>query len=250
METRTLKLLNLLLYGFDFMSRPSLGHLNFEGWVHRYGFQTELRRLEKQEYVERIGGASSVYRLTKLGRLRALGGLDPSACWDQVWDKNWRIIFFDVSREMNPLRDRLRLKLRKERWGQLQYSVWIHPRPFSSELKQFCKDLDLKAVSVFEGKNLFGLEDSKTVETSWNFEKLIKQYQRYEDVLDSYKWEKESPFGSIDFQDWIRLERSCWKVLLKQDPFLPQCLLPKNYQGKRIWEKRSQIMAQCVNSMV
>jgi len=45
------------------------------------------------------------------------------------WDKNWRLIFFDIPEPSKAGRDQLIIKLKGLGFYQLQRSVWVHPFP-------------------------------------------------------------------------------------------------------------------------
>ncbi len=51
------------------------------------------------------------------------------------WDKQWRLIFFDIPETQKSSRDRLTRKLRQLGFQQLQRSIWIHPFPCQVEIE-------------------------------------------------------------------------------------------------------------------
>lgn len=51
------------------------------------------------------------------------------------WDKNWRIVFYDIPEEKKIARNALSLKLRQTGFQQLQRSVWVHPFPCRQEIE-------------------------------------------------------------------------------------------------------------------
>ena len=50
------------------------------------------------------------------------------------WDKQWRIIFYDIPEKHKSGRDRLAWRLRQLGCQQLQRSVWIHPFPCEDQI--------------------------------------------------------------------------------------------------------------------
>src|SRR5437867_5761433 len=101
MQSKTEELLYLLLWTCEGLVRPTFRNLtdSFESWAYRNGFNRQLTELERRTLVESSprGHESSdrVLRLTEAGRLHALGGRDPEACWLQNWDGIWRLVLFD-----------------------------------------------------------------------------------------------------------------------------------------------------------
>ena len=51
------------------------------------------------------------------------------------WDKQWRIVFFDISELKKLHREAFRGKLKELGFCQLQKSVWVHPFKCDSEIE-------------------------------------------------------------------------------------------------------------------
>ena len=116
----------------DTLMRPTWRNMNssFEEWSYRNGFLRQIQTLEAQGWLEsREGsdGTERVYRLTRKGHLRALGGSHPVEQWNRGWDGKWRVVVFDLPEEKRSLRNELRKQLRAAGFGGLQGSVWISP---------------------------------------------------------------------------------------------------------------------------
>jgi hypothetical protein len=54
----------------------------------------------------------------------------------KLWDKHWRIVFYDIPESKKAGRDILTSKLRELGFSQLQRSVWIHPFPCREVITQ------------------------------------------------------------------------------------------------------------------
>lgn len=52
------------------------------------------------------------------------------------WDRNWRVVLFDIPEEKKYGRDGLTRKLKEIGFVSLQKSVWIHPFPCRAEIEQ------------------------------------------------------------------------------------------------------------------
>lgn len=51
------------------------------------------------------------------------------------WDRNWRIVFFDIPEVHKSARDALSHKLKQLGFVQLQRSVWVHPFPCRAQIE-------------------------------------------------------------------------------------------------------------------
>lgn len=101
--------------------------------------ERELRKALR--YMRAKGLAQGSYehglKLTKKGRLRAekaeLDNLQikPS----KIWDKKWRLVFFDIPEEYKSGRDALTSKMRLLGLKQLQKSAWIYPHECRQEIE-------------------------------------------------------------------------------------------------------------------
>ncbi len=85
-----------------------------------------------------------------------------------VWDKTWRIIFYDIPEEHRPGRNSLTAKLRAIGFFQLQKSVWIHPFPCRGVIEKITTNFEIeKFVSYVETLHL----DNEAI--------LIKRFQKH-----------------------------------------------------------------------
>jgi DNA-binding transcriptional regulator PaaX len=94
-----------------------------EVWTRWFGeerFNRKLAALEAAGLVERVnraGNLDRVIRLTESGRLAALGGRDPEACWRRPWDGLWRLVLFDIPETKAAHRVKLWRQLRSLGFG-------------------------------------------------------------------------------------------------------------------------------------
>lgn len=54
------------------------------------------------------------------------------------WDRDWRIIFYDIPEQHKSGRDALTSKLKELGCYQLQRSVWVHPYPCRNVISAIC----------------------------------------------------------------------------------------------------------------
>lgn len=107
--------------------------------------ERELHRTAK--YMVRQGLLSGNYEhglvITKAGRKRAeqadFNKLFISA--PEIWDKQWRLVMFDIPENRRIERARLTQTLRRLGFQPLQQSIWIHPFPCRETIQSACVHL-------------------------------------------------------------------------------------------------------------
>lgn len=247
MHKQTEEFLHTMLWGLDLFMRPSLRRAmeSYETWAYRNGLVRQVHRLKRAELIEPKPAKADqrVYRLTERGRIHVVGGRDPEALWSRKWDGQWRIAFFDVPLGQEPARDQVRRFLRERGFGCLQKSVWISPDPVQEELVAFkARDTRVKSFIVFEGRPRGGETDAQIVLGAWDFKRIAEQYSAYLKVLNN------RPTGMLRdeaaakaFRRWMSCEREAWLLAIRNDPLLPESLLPPGYLGREAWARRREL---------
>ena len=244
MKPKTEEFLYLLLWTTELLLRPTFRNLtdSYESWAYRNGLLRELDTLERKRFLQRDSAMprDRIYRLTEQGRLHALGGRDPDACWSRHWDGRWRLVLFDVPIGQNARRERLRRSLRQLAFGYLQNSAWITPDPLE-QISVSLTDIgpDVESLILWDARPCAGESDRDIVAGSWDFERINSQYARYLSVLRQRP--KKTPVSDIAakaLRRWAALERACWTDAVSIDPLLPERLLPTGYLGKTAWKER------------
>lgn len=243
MKAKTELILYHCLWMAETMMRPSWRNMNssFEGWAYRNGFLRQIHTLEAQGWLESgegSDGTERVYRLTRKGMLRALGGSHPEDRWNRGWDGKWRMVVFDLPEEKRSLRNELRRELRAARFGGLQGSVWISPDPVNmvgEQLKKTASSCGM--ITFFEGATCCGESNSEVVSTAWNFTKIKADYESHLAHLQSMP-----DAGGNDVREnlleWGRIEKQLWSDCMEADPLLPRELWPAGYPGETVWKER------------
>jgi DNA-binding transcriptional regulator PaaX len=144
------KILLLLLGGLAFGCSYTPG----KQWMVLRTVAREWKRLNKKELRE---GINYLYRLsfiekenikdnsikiflTEKGKLMALNYLLAGIRdKNQIWDKKWRMVAFDIPEKYRKGRDALRQKLKKVGFCELQKSVLITPYDCKEEIKELVK---------------------------------------------------------------------------------------------------------------
>ncbi len=126
-----------------------------------------LRKSHLFEFVEEKDGYV-LYRPSLLGmkKIRKLVYDELALLKPKRWDRLWRLVIFDIPKNLHKIRDALRRKLKEMDFYQCQKSVWIHPLPCLEEIEFVKEVLGLKPfVKIFlvkemtDGKSLYHFKD-------------------------------------------------------------------------------------------
>lgn len=118
--------------------------LGTRGTHRRFFDQKQFRReagiLRRRGYIEYVGGREGGLprgiKITKAGKkrtlMRLLGELHIAP--QDVWDKKWRLVIFDIPDDVKDARDALRHRLQAIGCYRLQESVFVSPFPCHKEV--------------------------------------------------------------------------------------------------------------------
>jgi phenylacetic acid degradation operon negative regulatory protein len=244
MKPKTEEFLYFLLWSGDRLANPTFRNLtdSYESWAYRNGLLRQIGSLEKQQLVERDPTAPDdrIYRLTRPGRLHALGGRDPQAQWARTWDGRWRLVLFDIPTAQDGFRQQLRRRLAEAGCGCLQGSVWVTPDSMEHDRQRLAgAKINVKSLILVEGRPCSGESDAQIVAGAWDFERINRRYQHVLKIL------RERPAGSLSsetearaLRNWAAAEREAWGRAVRSDPLLPERILPPGYLGKEAWRQR------------
>jgi phenylacetic acid degradation operon negative regulatory protein len=250
MNRRTEEFLNFMLWSAEKLARPTFRNVSdsYESWAYRNGLLRQVAALESRNLLERdlTVPDDRLYRLTWQGRLHALGGRDAQAHWSRQWDGRWRLVLFDVPTARNTQRTRLRRYLRAKLFGYLQNSVWITPDPLEEERRILLDGkVNVESLILLEARPCSGESDPEIVAGAWDFERINRRYARHLKILD------ERPGGVLGdeasakvFLRWASSEREAWLNAVRQDPLLPERILPSSYLGKHAWRRRIEVLRE------
>lgn len=247
MKTKSELILYHCLWMTDILMQPSWRslHDSFESWAYRNGFLRQIRTLEANGWIETKDGNAAterVFRLTRKGLLRAIGGLHPPERWNRGWDGKWRMIVFDLPEKQRSLRNRFRKILQDARFGGLQGSVWISPDPLGDVRKQI-KDIlpDCSTMTLFEGTSCGGESPAELIASAWDFPRIGEGYDRHDDHLLTLR-DHAAEMNAAALLDWGTTERKLWADCLGNDPLLPRELWPDHYPGEESWNARGRAL--------
>jgi DNA-binding transcriptional regulator PaaX len=252
MHAKTEELLFLLLWTCDMMAKPTFRNLtdSFEAWVYRNGLERQLDKLEERMLLETKTHISAgrtpdrIVRLTQTGRTHALGGRDPVACWSRPWDGCWRWALYDLPASQGTQRNQLRNCLRSHGFGWLQNSVWVSPHPLPKEFLLAGTPIDVESLLFIEARACAGETDRQIVSGAWDFKRINQAYAEYLAVLDEFpaQW-LVTETDAARLRHWLGKEREWWLNAISADPLLPEILLPRDYVGKKAWQRRLETLA-------
>jgi phenylacetic acid degradation operon negative regulatory protein len=250
MKPKTETFLNLLLWSAEKLFIPTFRNLtdSYESWAYRNGLLRQVAALEKKRLIERDSAAPGdrVYRLTRQGRLHALGGRDPQVQWARKWDGRWRLVLFDVPMARNTYRDKLRRYLRDKGFGCLQGSVWITPDSLEAERQILGGGkVNVESLVLLEARPCAGESDAEIVAGAWDFGRINRGYARHLKILD------QRPCGAVESEAaartllrWAATEREAWVNAVRGDPLLPERILPGDYSGRQSWRRRMAVLQE------
>jgi phenylacetic acid degradation operon negative regulatory protein len=250
MKPKTETFLYLLLWSTEKLFNPTFRNLtdSYESWAYRNGLLRQVAALEEEQLIERNPASPDdrVYRLTREGRLHALGGRDPQVQWARQWDGRWRLVLFDVPMARNTYRDNLRRYLRDKGFGCLQGSVWITPDSLEEERQILGGGkINVRSLILLEARPCAGESDAEIVAGAWDFERINRGYARHFKVL------RERPCGALGNETaakallrWAGAEREAWLAAVKSDPLLPERILPADYLGRQAWRRRVEVLQE------
>lgn len=142
----SLRVLRVLLDSRALTSREFLeiAWKNQMPWDYRSVF-LKLRDLERGGYVsKKQKNNRSFFHLAPKGKLQILKYLQLERLKIKKWDKQWRVIIFDLPETLKKWRDYLRRELKAMGFYPLQESVYIIPYPVTGEIDQMLKDWNLR----------------------------------------------------------------------------------------------------------
>lgn len=125
-------------------------------------FLRDMKRLQTRELVDfrELGNGKIEIRLTKQGKKKMLAYEldDMKLKIPERWDRQWRLIIFDIPHRHKKARDALRTKLLDLKFYPIQKSVFITPYPCEDEIDFIASIFDVRNyiiilyISHFEGE--------------------------------------------------------------------------------------------------
>ena len=208
-------------------TRSTLSRMKAKGW------------LKAQKH-----GRRSMYRLTARGQ--ALLEEGSRRIFDTTpthWDQSWHIVVYSLPQQMRAKRHELRTRLSWLGYGMLEPGTMVAAIPRSEEVQSLLRELKVQPyVTFFTQAKLEDGANRDIVDRCWDlagmnqrYSLFVKRFQtEYESLLARYKDKADlPPDESFVHRFWLTYEFSSFP---RQDPNLPQELLPSNWRGSEAAE--------------
>lgn len=166
------------------------------------------------------------WKLTKEGWKR-LKSILPEYKKPPIWDDKWYMVAFDIPEAYRLKRNAFREKLKKLGFGRLQDSVWISPYNFLANIESLVEFHNMESWVIPSVTDKLGREDSQELAGRvWHLEEINKRYKK---LVSKYKFLRKAK----DFKlDKLKIQME-YLSILKEDPQLPEDLLPDDWYGKK-----------------
>ncbi len=215
------------------------------------GSMSMMKRLDL-----RLGGYNPDALSSTFYKLRAKGWLDPNweltkEGWKRLksvipeykkpaeWDGKWYIVTFDIPESYRMKRNAFREKLKKLGFGRLQDSVWISPLDYLANVESLVKFHKMEYWVIPSVTDKLGRDTSEEIaEQVWPLERINERYKNFISLCKKFS-RKEKGYKFDKFR--IKIE---YLRILKEDPQLPEDLLPGDWKGKKAYKLYRKIFWQ------
>jgi len=200
-------------------------------------FQLQFWRALKTGNIEKVIENGEVkLRLTSAGIEKLKRDFPIIMLKNKKWDGKWRLVIFDIAEKVRIVRNWLRKKLKELGFGQLQKSVWLSPHDVLADFKEFIENNNLgKNVILVETKHFFVDNPKELAEKIWGLSKLNLRYSELYNELQRFKNNDEEYIKKFadrtTFRNHLKMQTLS---LYLEDPFLPDQLLPDDWNGKKV----------------
>lgn len=186
------------------------------------------REIGRQIMEKRIGaGGRPELILTSEGEKKAWKKFPLLRLAKRQWKGLWLIVSFDVPESQRKGRDKIRGQLLNLGFAQWQKSVYVSPHDIADDLAVLLKQNNLeKMVVPLVAKRILTGDDWEFARGLFHIDEIQEQYQRIGDKL-----RQAQSAGKINSKFWKR-QFAAYLEALKQDPFLPAGLGPKEGYGR------------------
>lgn len=209
----------------------SLGRLVSRGWVVKKTKRTETTY------------AISIHGVNELNKT-----LDVIKADQRIeWDKQWRLVIFDIPETKRKLRDSFRSFLKSEGFGQLKSSVWLSPWDKKELVKRFARRqrVEDQIIQIETGEIKDSYQITLLTRQSWNWSMIEKEHRQFLDVATRQlgqlkKNQDQSRFNAkkLVFQ---------YAEILKQDPLLPSSIAPNANLSHRTYAVYLKLRPFCLS---
>jgi phenylacetic acid degradation operon negative regulatory protein len=177
----------------------------------------------------------------------------------EAWDGSWHLVAYSIPESERSRRDRLRLRLQWLGFGQLGNGLWISPHAVHGEITELARTLGLSGhIEVFRAQHLGFSSVEELVAYCWDLPAINRRYRAflarheagYARAQTLLSKQRLSPRDA--FVRRFRLVHS-YRVFPLLDPYLPDALLPEDWQGNaaaELFERYHELLTDRAEAFV
>lgn len=190
--------------------------------------KTVDREIGRQIIEKRIGtGGRPELVLTSEGEKKVWKKFPLLRLAKRQWKSLWLVVSFDVPESQRLGRDKIRSQLLNLGFAQWQKSVYVSPHDIADDLAVLLKKNKLeKLVVPLVAKRILTGDDWEFARNLFHIDEIQAEYRRIEDRL-----RQAEDAGKINSKFWKR-QFAAYLEVVKEDPFLPTGLGPKEGYGR------------------
>lgn len=221
-------------FGFEFAlaghGRGYKAEKKAQSMIEEFDYQAikrSLASLKRRGLIQHIKEGTLLPQITSVGR-KKLNSIFPRYDTRRVWDGRLYLVTYDIPRENNKDRDRLRRFLKKIGCGLLQQSVWLTPYNPKKLIEIFVENSglnqDLIIISSLGKEGTIGdMSLNNLMEKVYGLSSLNERYAEFlVEARESGISREEAVFGYL--------------TILEGDPQLPFDLLPDDWLGEKAYK--------------
>ena len=145
---------------------------SYEEYRNLWANYRKLKQRGAIELVQENEDGTLIYQITEKGQT-----MIKKVIYDEMeikkpkfWDKNWRLVIFDIPEKLKVKREALRDKINSLGFYQCQKSVWIHPLPCNEEVDLISEMLNIKPYI-----KIFLVDEMTDGKVLYHFKELLKK---------------------------------------------------------------------------
>jgi phenylacetic acid degradation operon negative regulatory protein len=211
-------------------------------YPNNHAFRSAVYRLRRAGLIVQCGGRMA---LTDTGLDRLPLACRPERFWKRRWNGLWYVLVYDVPESNRRYRDILRGFLKRLRMGCLQKSVYVTPDDIRPEFLDLDQTIAVHGYAfLFEAETVLNYGPELVVSAAWDFDLLQREHRFYLDtceanlcMLDARKL-KRAEISALGIE-----EMNAYLHVMRNDPLLPEPLLPSTYLGRDVYAMHCRFYA-------